>query len=122
MVPIEPVIAAPAEPTPPVVAETPVIDTRPAPPPAAPPAAAPSAQRNSSLLSQSPWLLLALLAVAAAFAAGTAWTRARQIARTRAALSLDPRLDLSEGSCSTGGLALAGPPMSIRTRLEFGNA
>ncbi len=76
------------------------------------------------MLSQSPWLLLALLAAAAAaaIAAATALSRARQIARTRAALSLDPRLDLAEGSCSTGKLALTCPPMSIRTRLEHANA
>jgi hypothetical protein len=34
-------------------------------------------------------------------------------------LSLNPRLDLADGSGSVGGLALVAPPMSIRARLEF---
>jgi hypothetical protein len=60
-----------------------------------------------------------LLAAAAAVAVAAGWSRARQIGRTRAALSLEPRLDLAEGSCSHSGFALACPPMSIRTRLDF---
>jgi hypothetical protein len=112
---VEPVIAAPAEPAPPPLRVTAVREAS-----VAAPVPALAAQRNASLLSQSPFLLLALLAAAAAtIAAATAWSRARRLGRTRAALSLDPRLDLAEGSCSTGGLALACPPMSIRTRLDF---
>jgi hypothetical protein len=48
--------------------------------------------------------------------------RARRIARTRGALSLDPRLDLAEGACAVRGGSLACPPMTIRTRLEFAGA
>ena len=111
--PAEPVIATPVEPPPPPPV-TPVREaSAPVPAPPLP------IQRNASLLSQSQWLLLALLAGAGAIAAAPAWSRARRIGRTRAALSLDSRLDLAEGSCSTGGLALACPPMSIRTRLDF---
>jgi hypothetical protein len=62
-----------------------------------------------------------LLAAALAVAAAAAVSRARRIARTKAALSLAPRLDLAEGSASFGNLALSAPPMSIRGRLEFGN-
>jgi hypothetical protein len=113
--PPEPVIATPAEPAPPPP-PAPVVETRATPPPPAPPA-----QRSSPLISQSSWLLLALLGAAAAVVAGTALTRARQIGRTRTALSLEPRVDLGEGSGSAGGIALASPPLSIRTRLEFGH-
>ena len=110
--PAEPAIAAPVEPAPPP--QAPVIHSG---PPASPVVS--PAQRSASLLSQGNWLLLALLA-AAAIAAAATWNRARRIARTRAALSLAPRLDLSDGSsCSVDGLALACPPMSIRTRLEM---
>ena len=122
--------AAPAElaavPTPPElpVAAPTESATRPSPPasvvqPVAPPSPIVlPAQRSSSLLAKGNWLLLALLA-AAAIAAAATWKRMRQIARTRAALSLEPRLDLAEGSASVGSLALACPPMSIRTRLEM---
>lgn len=114
--PVEPVIAAPqpAQPAPPA---TPIEQ-----PSAAQAPVAATAQRSTSLLAQSPWLLLALLAAAAMIAGAVAWQRARRIARTRAALSLQPRLDLAEGSCAAAGLAMACPPMSIRTRLEFGGA
>jgi hypothetical protein len=63
--------------------------------------------------------LIALLAALAAIAAGLSFSRARRIARTRAALALSPRLDLSKGGFSTGGLALAGPSVAIRARLDF---
>jgi hypothetical protein len=64
-------------------------------------------------------LLIAL--VLAAVAAATAYARrARQISRTRAALSLHPSLDLMAGSCSSSGLALAGPSLAIRARLDDG--
>jgi hypothetical protein len=74
------------------------------------------------MLPEGSWLFLALLAAAAAMAGTVAWQRMRRIAHTRAALSLDPRLDLAEGSCSVAGGSLASPPMSIRTRLEFAGA
>ena len=79
------------------------------------------AQRSNALLSPRSWFIIALLAVAAA-AAGAAVHRARRIARTRGALSLDPRLDLAEGACAVRGGSLACPPMTIRTRLEFAGA
>jgi hypothetical protein len=60
-----------------------------------------------------------LLAAAAAIAAAAAVQRARRIAYTRGALSLDPRLDLADGASSLDKVGLAGPAMSIRTRLEF---
>ncbi|MEO6581551.1 MAG: hypothetical protein ABIN68_01935 [Sphingomicrobium sp.] len=113
----EPNISAAAEPALPTPPAPPVRQSSAAKQPAVPPA-----QRSSSLLSQSPWLLLALLAAASAVVARLTWSRARQIARTRAALSLEPRLDLAQGSCSAGSLALACPPMTIRSRLEFAGA
>ena len=67
------------------------------------------------------WLLLALVAVVVAAATVYA-RRARQISRTRAALSLNPSLDLLGGSCSASGLALARPPVSVRARLDDGGA
>ncbi|MBA2466192.1 MAG: hypothetical protein H0V46_01125, partial [Sphingomonas sp.] len=78
-------------------------------------------QHRTSLLPRSPWIFLLLLAAAAAIAAGAGLSRARRLGRTRAALSIDPRLDLGEGSCVVGGGSLACPPMSIRARLEFAN-
>lgn len=84
--------------------------------------AQPPPQRTALLLSQSGWIILALLLILAAAVGAAAWNRARRIARTRAALSLEPRLDLADGSCSVGGGGLACPPMSIRTRLEFAGA
>ena len=104
----------------PVEAVTPVATPpEPVPRAASPePTAVPASQRSASML-ESRWLLLALLAAAATIAGAAAWNRARRLARTRAALSLEPRLDLSDGTCSLEGLALAGPPVSIRTRLEF---
>jgi hypothetical protein len=62
--------------------------------------------------------LIALLAALAAIVAGLSFSRARRIARTRAALSLSPRLDLSMGGFSARGLALAGPSVAIRVRLD----
>jgi hypothetical protein len=125
-VPVE--IVAPVVPAEPVIATAePAAPLTPTPPAARPPApqpkaAARAAERNSSLLSEGSWLVLALLAAAAAVAGAAAWSRARQIARTRAALSLESRLDPTEGSCSAARLAMACPPMSIRTRLEYGDA
>jgi hypothetical protein len=48
--------------------------------------------------------------------------RARQIARTRVALSLNPSLDPTAGSYSATGLALASPPLVIRARLDLSEA
>jgi hypothetical protein len=62
--------------------------------------------------------LLGLLAALAAIVAGLSFSRARRIARTRAALALSPRLDVPIGAFSLGGLALAGPSVAIRARLE----
>ena len=68
------------------------------------------------------WQLLGLLAAAVVAAGAYHWRRTRQIARTRAALSLNPSLDLAAGPCSLNGLALAGPPLAIRARLDLGEA
>lgn len=66
------------------------------------------------------WLLLGLLAAAAGVASALHVRRTRRIARTRAALALEPRLDLSAGACTFTGLSLACPPLAIRTRLDLG--
>ena len=65
------------------------------------------------------WLLLALIPASAVAATSLGVQRARRIARTKAALSLEPRLDMSAGIGSTKGLALAGPSVAIRTRLDW---
>ncbi len=108
----------PVEPAP-IVAPPVVAATVAAPPPA------PVEPAPTPILAPQPaapvglWLLLAL--VAAAIAAATAYARrARQISRTRAALSLNPSLDLMAGSCSASGLAFAGPPISVHARLDDG--
>ena len=67
------------------------------------------------------WLVLALFA-AAIVAASAYARRARQISRTRAALALHPSLDLMAGSWSSSGLALAGPELAIRARLDDGGS
>ena len=122
--PMPPVVAVPSGPASPVAIQ---------PPPPPPSPLAPSVReataaarmapkpvpRGTSLLLQSPWLLIGLLAAAAAMAGGTMASRARRIARTRAALSLDPRLDLGTAIGAPGGLPLAGPAVAIRARLEF---
>ena len=65
------------------------------------------------------WWPFALLAVAAiAVVAGLARVRRmRQIARTRALLGLNPKLDPALGSSSISGLSLTAPPFSIHARL-----
>ena len=66
------------------------------------------------------WPLLALLVAAAGVASALHLRRTRRIARTRAALALEPRFDLSAGACAFTGLSLACPPLAIRTRLDLG--
>ena len=115
--------AAPAPP--PAAAEEPLPGEAapPAPPPAVTVTAQPAPPEPEPILEPATvfpsfWWLLGLLAAAAIAAASAGVQRARRIARTKAALSLSPRLDLSEGAGSTKGLALAGPAVAIRTRLE----
>ena len=70
----------------------------------------------------SRWWPLALLGFGIA-AAGGGWSvqqRRARLARTRAALSLKPRLDQQAGTSSTSPIKLAAPRVSIRTRLEYG--
>ena len=90
---------------------------RASPKPTAEPIAAPSVEPD-----RIPWLLIAaaVLAVAAALAAAHKVREHRRIARTRAALGLSPSLDPADGSGSASGLSLAKPPITIRTRLEWG--
>ena len=66
------------------------------------------------------WLLLGLIAAAAIAATSVGVQRARRIARTRAALSLEPRFEMRAGTGSASGLALAGPPLAIHARLDWG--
>lgn len=68
------------------------------------------------------WVLLGLLAAAAIAASAVRVRRTRRIARTRAALALEPRLDASAGASSLSGLSFACPPLAIRARLDFGEA
>ena len=65
-------------------------------------------------------LLLALIAAAVIAAASVGVQRARRIARTRAALSLEPRLDMPAGAGSASGITLAAPQLVIRARLDWG--
>ena len=68
-----------------------------------------------------PWLaLLALVAITSATVAGWRVRRGRMLARTQAALGLAPRLDPAAGVGALGGLALAGPSVAIRARLDHG--
>lgn len=112
-------IAEPVRPVSPVDAAVPV----PPPLPSIETAEASSAPAN---LSPEPasggagWYLLSLIiAAATAGAAAIRLNRARQISRTRAALALKPSLDRSAGAGSVKGLALAGPTIAIRSRLEM---
>jgi hypothetical protein len=69
----------------------------------------------------SRWWPLALLGLGVA-AAGGGWSvqqRRARLVRTRAALSLEPRLDQQAGSSSASPIKLAAPRVSIRTRLEY---
>jgi hypothetical protein len=111
-----PPLADVPEPAPPQVTE---------PPPVVAQAPAPIARkvttdepRLSSLVRWSPLALLALLIAAA----GGGWSvrqRRVRVARTRSALSLNPRLDQQAGASSTTPIKLAAPRVSIRTRLEY---
>ena len=98
-----------------------VTEVRPIAPPPAPPAAVapvvPAPRQTSLLAAPAIWLVLGLIAAAAAAGAAMHMRHRRRIARTRAALSLDPSLDLGAGAFSIGGLAPAGLPFTIRARL-----
>lgn len=105
--PIPPTVAAPVEPAPAI--EPPIA--------AAPTPVAVEPEPTRSIFGAGIWLLLGLLAAAAAAVAVMHWQRTRRIARTRAALALKPRIDLSAGASSTPGLSFSGPPLAIRARL-----
>jgi hypothetical protein len=67
------------------------------------------------------WPLMLLAAIAIAIAAavgGRLLHRRRLLSRTRAALALSSRLELPDDRVPPVPLELAGPPISIRTRLE----
>lgn len=64
------------------------------------------------------WLLLGVVVAAAAVASALRVRESRRIGHTRAALALQPRLDLSAGACSLDDLSLAGPSLAIRARLD----
>jgi len=118
---IEPAAAPPAADPP---QPAPAVSVSPPPPIIEPaePIATPVPAPSESAAGKTVWLLLGLLAAVAIAAAALYLRRARQIARTRAALSLHPSLDPLAGACSVSGLALAGPPLVIRARLDFGGA
>lgn len=82
------------------------------------PVAVAAPEPATPVLGTTTLLMLGLLAAAATAAAVIGLQHARRIARTRAALALTPRLDLSAGATSLTGLALAGPPLAIRARLD----
>jgi len=100
---------------------------RPAPgaaPEVTPPTAAlpiPSAAPASFMVGTAAWLLIGLLAAAAVAGSVVRVRRTRRLGRTRAALTLKPRLDLSAGASSLSGLSLASPPFAIRARLALGD-
>lgn len=133
---VEPAVATPAPRPGPRPAPPAHIEPAPAPPPAAvdepapapalepaKPSSAPIAEPTRAILGTGTWLLLGLLAAAAAAAAAAMhWLRMRRIARTRAALALKPRIDLSAGASSIRGLSLVSPPLAIRARLAMPGA
>jgi hypothetical protein len=89
----------------------------PAPTPA-PPAAPARGERPTPA-----WPLMLLAAIAVAVAGGGRWLNRRRIwSRTRAALALSPRLELPGGGSSGAPLKFAGPPITIRTRMDMAPA
>lgn len=96
--------AAPQRPPPPSRVEKPKLRVEPA------PGDPPTPVRPLPLLG-----LLAVLVTSGA--AALHWRRRVRLARTRAALTLDPRIDYAAGACSTAGLSFAAPPVSIRAYL-----
>lgn len=109
-VPGAPVAAVPAPPVAAIV-EAPL-------PPAPVAQVAPPSEPSKPEWGAAVQLILGLLAAAAVAAGAMRLNRMRRIARTRAALALKPRLDLSAGASKTPGLALTGPRLAIRARLE----
>ena len=107
--PPQPALPVAVAPQPPVIESAEPIST---------PVIAPSESTSGKYI----WLLLGLLAAIVIAAAALSLRRARQIARTRAALSLNPSLDPLAGACSANGLALAGPSLAIRARLDLSEA
>jgi hypothetical protein len=126
----EPAALNPAAPPPVVEPSQPAlpvaVSPRPAPPlpvvePAAP-VANPVPEPVEPATDKYVWLLLGLLAAIVTASAALYIRRARQLARTRAALSLSASLDPTTGTFAASGLALASPPLAIRARLDFNEA
>jgi len=113
--PPSPPVPEPAEPAVPAP-EPPITISQP--PDTSAPASTPAEPPGYFLAAGTLLPLIALLAALAAIAAGLSFSRARRVARTRAALSLSPRLDIPRGDFSLGGLALAGPSVAIRAWLD----
>jgi len=68
------------------------------------------------------WLALGLFAAAVAGAALLRLRRHRRVALTRAMVALNPRLETGRSPGSMRGLALEGPAIAIRARLEVAAA
>ena len=120
-----PVIDAPLPAPPPIAEAAPPPIVAATPPPVAEIAPAPSPVAAPVTLARGPpaWLLLLIATLAAAAAVGLArWRRVRRIARTRAALALSPRIDWGAGAAEPQGFSLAGPAVTIRARVEWGEA
>jgi hypothetical protein len=114
-----PPVVEPPQSTPPVAVSPPPAPPiiEPAGPIKTPVPATPEQASNKNI-----WPLLGLLAAIVIAATALYPRRARQIARTRAALSLNPSLDPLAGAFSASGLALAGPSIAIRARLDLNEA
>lgn len=111
---IDPVPLAVEPPAPAIPAPSPLAVETPAAEQAQPLAVTEPARRPSLW----PWLLAgAIVAAAAGFGAQRLRYR-RRLARTRAAFSLAPRIDLSAGRGGPPNLALARPTLAIRARLD----
>jgi hypothetical protein len=68
------------------------------------------------------WVLLGVIGAAAAALTARHWRNRAILAHTRAMVALSPSLDHNQGVCSGAGLALTGPQVAIRSRLEMGSS
>ncbi|MEO5809180.1 MAG: hypothetical protein ABIR51_03770 [Sphingomicrobium sp.] len=120
-----PVVAAPPPEPPPIAEAAPPPPIAATPPPVAEIAPAPSPVAAPVTLARRPpaWVLLLIATLAAAAAVGLArWRKVRRIARTRAALAFSPRVDWGAGAAEPRGFGLAGPAVTIRARVDWGEA
>ena len=85
-----------------------------------PSTAAESPQATLGTAAVAWWPLALLIALAAAAGAAELARRQRRLARTRAMLSLQPRLEQPESGAAAGAVSFAAPPVAIRCRLEDG--